>query len=70
MEVEVSELYYIYKNLQKTLPYKNLVDFDIQTFPYVNRCKCYKKLAGRSWPVLFTLTDIFVMHTLSSSAGK
>ena len=41
-----------------------------QYFPYENHRECYKKLAWRSWPVLFTLTDFFLIHTLSSSAGK
>ena len=31
-----------------------------QPFPYENHCKCYKKLASRLWPVLFTLTDFFL----------
>ena len=31
-----------------------------QPFPLENHCKCYKKLASRLWPVLFTLTDFFL----------
>ena len=45
-------------------------DYIFQSFPYENHCKCYKKLAWRLWPVLFTLTDFFLLHTLSSSTGK
>ena len=41
-----------------------------QSFPYQNHCECYKKLASRSWSVLFTLTYFFLIHTLSPSAGK
>ena len=41
-----------------------------QSFPYENHCKCYKKLASRLWPVLYILTHFFLIHTLSSSAGK
>ena len=37
---------------------------------YKKHCKCQKKLASRSWPMLFTLTYVFLIHTLSSSAGK
>ena len=43
--------------------------FGGQSFPYENYCKCYKKLAWTSWPVLFTFTDFF-LYILSSSAGK
>ena len=36
----------------------------VQSFPYENHCECYKKLASRSWPVLFTLTYFFLyMHS-------
>ena len=42
----------------------------MQSFPYENHCKCYKKLALISQPVLFTLTYFFVIHKLSSSAAK
>ena len=28
----------------------------VQSSPYENHCKCYKKLSSRSWPMLFTLT--------------
>ena len=41
-----------------------------QSFSYESHCKCYKKLASRSWPVLFTTTYFFVIHTVSSSTGK
>ena len=41
-----------------------------QSFPYENHCKCYKKLTSRLWLVLSTLTHFFLVHTLSSSAGK
>ena len=40
------------------------------SFQYENHCDSYKKLASRSWPMLFTLTYFFLMHILSSSAGK
>ena len=30
-----------------------------QSFPNENHCHCYKKLASRSWPVLFTLNLFF-----------
>ena len=42
-----------------------------QSFPYENYCECYKKLASRSWPVLFTLTvdpcfnELFLMKFCS-----
>ena len=29
-------------------------------FPYENHLECYKKLASRSWPVLFTLIYFFL----------
>ena len=29
---------------------------DNQPFPYEIQCECYKKIASRSWPVLFVLT--------------
>ena len=31
-----------------------------QSFPYENNCKCYKKLASKLWPVLFTLPYFFL----------
>ena len=34
--------------------------FQMQSFPYENHCKCYKKLASRLWPMLFTLTFFFL----------
>ena len=33
--------------------------FNIQSFPYENHCKCYKKLASRLWFVLLTFTYFF-----------
>ena len=41
-----------------------------QSIPYENHYDYYKKLASRSWPVLFTLTNFFLLHTLFSSAAK
>ena len=41
-----------------------------QVFPYENYCKCYKKLTSRLWPMLFTLTYLFLIHTHSCSAAK
>ena len=35
-----------------------------QFFPCENHWKCYNKLASRSWPMLFTFTYFFLMHTL------
>ena len=35
-----------------------------QSFPYENNCQCYKKLASRSQPMLFTPT-YFCSHTYS-----
>ena len=32
--------------------------------------ECYKKLASRLWPVLFTLTDFLLLHTLFCSVAK
>ena len=29
-------------------------------FPYENQCECYKNLASRSWPMLFTLNYFFL----------
>ena len=40
-----------------------------QSFSNKNHCECYKKLASRSWPVLFTL-PFFLLHTLFSSVAK
>ena len=37
-----------------------LLNHVIQSFPYENHRKCYKKLTLRSWPVLFTLTYFFL----------
>ena len=37
---------------------------------YENHCECCKKLISRSWPVLFTLTYLFLIHEFCSSAGK
>ena len=42
----------------------------IQSWPYKNHCDFYKRLASRLWPVLLTLTDFFLLYTLSSSAAK
>ena len=39
---------------------KNMVQNRPQSFPYGNLCKCYKKLASRLSPVLFTLTFFFI----------
>ena len=41
--------------------------YKIITKYYKNIIKYYKKLAGRSWPVLFTLTDFFLIHILTFS---
>ena len=41
-----------------------------QSIPYENHYDYYKKLASRLWPVLFTLTNFFLLHTLFSSAAK
>ena len=35
-----------------------------QSFPYEHHCECYKKLASWSWPVLFALTNFFLIHTV------
>ena len=37
---------------------------------HVTKIMCYKKLASRLWPMLFILTDFFLLHTLFSSAAK
>ena len=37
----------------------------VQSFPYENHCEFYKKLASRSWHVLFRLTDFFLLHNSS-----
>ena len=39
-----------------------------QCIPYQNHCECYKKLASKSWPVLFTFINFFLLHTFSSAA--
>ena len=39
-------------------------------FLHENYCEYYRKLASRSWPVLFTLTCFFLLHTLSRSAAN
>ena len=49
---------------------KKKLDTLVQSCPYEHHCKCYKKLASRSWPVLFTLTCYFPVHAFSSSARK
>ena len=41
-----------------------------QSFPYKNHYECYKKLASRSCPMLFTLTYFFLIYTLYCSAAK
>ena len=41
-----------------------------QSFPFENQWECYRKLALRLWPMLFTLTYFFLIHTLPSFAGK
>ena len=33
--------------------------YQCQSIPCENHCECYKKLASRLWPVLFTLTYFF-----------
>ena len=43
--------------------FKVVFSNSMQSFPNENHCKCYKKFASRSWPMLFTL---FLTHTLSS----
>ena len=40
------------------------MSFSMQSFPYENHCECYKKLASRLWPVLFTLRFFLYIHTL------
>ena len=35
----------------------------LQSFSYEYHCKCYKKLTSRSWPVLFTLNNFFLINT-------
>ena len=41
----------------------------MQSFPYENHCKCYKKLESRLWPVLFTVI-YFPLIFFSFSAVK
>lgn len=48
----------------------SLFHMKIITKYYKNIIKYYKKLAGRSWPVLFTLIDFFYTYTHLLSAGK
>ena len=36
----------------------------VNSFPYENCCECYKKLASRLWPGLFTHFNFFLTHTL------
>ena len=47
-----------------------MIQLATQSFPFANHCECYKKVASRSWPVLFTLTDFFLLHTLFSSVAN
>ena len=44
--------------------------FITQSFPYENHGECYKKLSSRLWPMLFTLTNFSLLHTLFSSVAK
>ena len=41
-----------------------------QSFPDDNHHQSYRNFTSRSCPVLFTITDFFLIHTLSSSAEK
>ena len=40
-----------------------------QSSPYENHCECYKNLASKFKPMLFTLAYFF-LHTLSCSDAK
>ena len=60
----------IVEHTDPQLPIHSSFKEQAQFFPYENHCECYKKLASRSWLMLFTLTTFFLIHTLSSSAGK
>ena len=51
------------------LDHRPLLNYIFSYF-HKNHCKCYKKLASRSGPILFTLTYFFLIHKLSSSTGK
>ena len=44
--------------------------YNNQYFPYKNYCKHYKKVSSRLRPMLFTPSNFFLKHTLSSSEGK
>ena len=67
-------------NAGKTQPFlfdrsKNTGAIDVkmdgsQSFLNKNHCKCYKKFASRSWPMLLTLPNFFLMNTLLSFARK
>ena len=52
------------------LIYLKRLQFDCpdQSFPGENHSKCYKKLASRSWLMLFTLYLFFLIHTLFLAA--
>ena len=50
----------ILKNCEPAIFYILANSSIYQSFPYKNHCKCYEKLASRSWPVLFTLTYFFL----------
>ena len=39
---------------------------DTESFPYETQCECYKKVASRLRPILFTVTSFFLSHTHSS----
>ena len=41
---------------------ESLCRTDTKSFPYENNCECYKKLASKMWPVLFTVI-FFVIHS-------
>ena len=41
-----------------------------QSFLYENHSECYRKHPSRSWPVLFTLTYFWFLHTLFYSKIK
>ena len=45
------------------LAFRDIFPFMFHSFPYENLREYYKKLAWRSWPMLFTLTDFSYTYT-------
>ena len=60
----INDLPLCYHDIVKTIRSNYQILCNYQFFSNENHCNCYKKLASRSWTVLFTITIFSYTYTL------